>query len=517
MNAPQIDLANLLSAGASSGETRVPMPLPPELLPVPPFPVNALPDALRPMVEDVVELMNCPPDYVAMPALVGAASLVARKGLAIRPKALDCDWTVVPNLWGLIVGPPGAMKTPALKHALAPLNHLEAKAYQQFQADCKQHRVEAIAAEMREKAVRKQIEDRLKKDATADIAPLLMSVVELEQIPRPRYILNDATYEKLGEVLVQNPGGVLVVRDEMRGFLQHLGREEQVVARAFFLTGWSGGGYTFDRIGRGTISIPDVRISMIGAIQPGPLQSLIRQAQGGAIDDGLVQRFLISHPDIPRDWKYVDREPNTKARRAMTEAFRRLDTMSAAGMAAQQDRGFDGEPTGPHILRFDAAAQELFVEWHSEFERGMPNEEAPIFEAVLAKFRHHMPALALTLHALDGGIGPVGRVAALRAFELTDYFVEHARRAHGGGRSATVRAAKALMEKLRRGLLEAPFTVRGVHTKGWTGLATATEAQDAVDLLCASGWLLEQDVRHGSAGGRPTTIYMPVPMQGDAQ
>ncbi|MFO1213676.1 MAG: DUF3987 domain-containing protein [Burkholderiaceae bacterium] len=84
----------------------------------------------------------------------------------------------------------------------------------------------------------------------------------------------DATYEKLGEIFVSNPGGVLSVRDEMRGLFLHLAREESATARAFYLQAWSGGSYHFDRIGRGTVTVDDARLSMIGGIQPGPLSDL---------------------------------------------------------------------------------------------------------------------------------------------------------------------------------------------------------------------------------------------------
>jgi len=40
--------------------------------------------------------------------------------VGIRPQALT-DWTEVANMWALIVGRPGLMKSPAMKEALAPI------------------------------------------------------------------------------------------------------------------------------------------------------------------------------------------------------------------------------------------------------------------------------------------------------------------------------------------------------------------------------------------------------------
>jgi len=101
-------------------------PLPDELEPVETFPLVSLPDAFRPFVSDVAERMQCVPDFVAVPLLVGAASLVART-LRMRPQGLT-DWSETPNLWALIVGSSATMKSPTMREALASLQGLEARA-----------------------------------------------------------------------------------------------------------------------------------------------------------------------------------------------------------------------------------------------------------------------------------------------------------------------------------------------------------------------------------------------------
>ena len=85
-----------------------PQPVPRTRPPVPAFNLAWLPDALAPWVADVADRVQCPPDFVAVGVLVAAAAVIGRK-VAIRPKRQD-DWAVVPNLWGLAVGPPGVMK-----------------------------------------------------------------------------------------------------------------------------------------------------------------------------------------------------------------------------------------------------------------------------------------------------------------------------------------------------------------------------------------------------------------------
>ena len=99
-----------------------PQPIASGLPPVPAFDAHLLPSALAPWVADIAARAQCPPDFVAVGALVAAAAVIGRQ-VAIRPKRAD-DWTVIPNLWGLAVGRPGLMKSAALAEALKPLQPL---------------------------------------------------------------------------------------------------------------------------------------------------------------------------------------------------------------------------------------------------------------------------------------------------------------------------------------------------------------------------------------------------------
>ncbi|MBI5269476.1 MAG: DUF3987 domain-containing protein [Burkholderiales bacterium] len=438
MSATTEDLTRLQAAGVVRDEA--PLPLPAELPPVEPFPMAALPQAFAPWVRDVTERMHCPPDFVAVPMLVAAASLVARH-VGIRPQQ-NTDWIERCNLWGLIVGRPGIMKSPAMSQALAPMDRLEGRAAELFNAQQTQHQAEALATKLRTEERVKAARKALSKDDGADVTGLLSLEGESEAPTRLRYVVNDLTYEKLGEVLATNPHGVLSVRDEMRGLLLSLTREENAPARAFYLQAWSGGRYTFDRIGRGTVTIEDARLSIIGGIQPGPLSDLVQQARRGAADDGMIERFLIAWPDAPGEWREVDRLPDSQGKRRVSEVFQQLDLLTPDGLEAGWEFDAEGNPRGLPFVRFAEDAREAFGEWRSEFERTIRAAEGEGLEGALSKFRHHVPALALALHVIDGGTGSVGLPATLRALALAEYFESHARRLHSSGRRTTVRAAE---------------------------------------------------------------------------
>ena len=495
---------SVASAGRAAEPSLIdaPQPLPPELLPVDAFPMAALPEAFGPWVQDVAERMHCPPDFVAVPLLVAGASLVARH-VGIRPQR-QTDWIERANLWALIVGRPGIMKSPAMSQALLPMERLEARAAEKFNAQAAQHQAEALAAKLRAETNVKAARSALKKNSGADVATLLNAEDEPDEPIRRRYVVNDLTYEKLGVILAANPDGVLSVRDEMRGLFLSLGREESAPARAFYLQAWSGGRYTFDRIERGTVTVEDARISIIGGIQPGPLSELVQQARRGAADDGMIERFLIAWPDAPGKWREVDRWPDTEGKRRLWQTFERLDALTAAALSAQRENDTDGVPHGLPFVRFDDDAREAFGEWRSEFEGTIRTAEGEGLEGALSKFRHHVPALALALHVIDGGTGAVALPATLRALTLAEYFESHARRLHSSGRRVTVRAARTIIDKARAGALPDPFTARDVYRNEWSGLSDKAAAADALDMLSAYGWLTEATVE---TGGRPTTAF----------
>jgi hypothetical protein len=129
-------------------------------------------------------------------------------------------------------------------------------------------------------------------DFTSRLTELTRQLTEATIIEQ-RYVTQDATVEKLGELLQENPNGMLLMRDELAGWLSALERPGREGEREFYLEGWNGtGSFTVDRIGRGTLHIPALIISVLGGIQPGKLERYLKEATaGGGGADGLLQRF----------------------------------------------------------------------------------------------------------------------------------------------------------------------------------------------------------------------------------
>ena len=440
--------------------------LPDSLQPVMAFDFDMLPESVRPWAQDIAQRVQCPPDFIAA-TLVGALGIVIGRRVGIRPKLRD-DWTEYANQWVCIVGRPGVMKSPAMSAVLAPIKKLDFDSSQLFENELALFESESKIHKMRQDAVEKKAMAVLKKnpDATVDLHES-----ETPDAPKlTRYLVNDATVEKLGEICADNPQGVGVFRDELVSLLKGLDRDGQESARGFYLTGWNGNdGYVVDRIMRGHQRIEAVCLSVIGSTQPGRLSEYLRGAiGGGAADDGLVQRFgLMVWPDVPRQsWENIDCWPDAEAKHTAHRVFERLmNADPVADWKAEEPTGPDGAPDGnPPFLRFEEAAAEMFIEWRTDLENELRSGDLhPAMESHLAKYRKLVPSLALVFHLAEGGSGAVSAAATARALAWAVYLRSHAERAYGSVMLAEAEGAKALLKRIKAGDVQDGFASRDVY------------------------------------------------------
>ncbi|WID98423.1 DUF3987 domain-containing protein [Bosea vestrisii] len=234
-----------------------PVPIVSTLPPVARFTADLLPDDLRRYVFDVAERQQSPVDFVAVAMLCGLSAVFGNK-VRVRPKQHD-DWTITPNLWGALVGPPSAMKSPTMQAALAPAYMLQDEMRALWEQQCASIAEDEMLAELSAKTAKSQAAKAMKSgDREAARKLLKESQGDGEEMPPcPRLIVNDATVEKLGELLNENRNGLLLIRDELPGFLSRMEDVECQGERAFYLEAFNGdGSFTFEaeRLARVEIS-----------------------------------------------------------------------------------------------------------------------------------------------------------------------------------------------------------------------------------------------------------------------
>jgi len=487
-----------------------PKPIVTELRPVPAFDADVLmPPVFRDWVMDEAERMPCPPVYVAAAAFVGAGSIIGAS-CGVRPKRHD-PWTVKPNLWGAIVGDPGAKKSPAWSAGMKPLDRLSAKAVETYRTQLLAHEINSVIKKTRKDAIKSQFKHPENLDDGA-IDKLKQEYGALDSEGAPtlrRFRTNDCTVEKLGELLRDNPNGMCAVRDELVGLLARWEREGGEGEKAFYLECWNGyGSFDFDRIGRGHIHIENTCLGVFGGIQPDKLAGyleLVTQALG---NDGMLQRFqVLVYPDAV-SWEWRDRPPNAVARDAASAVFEKLAEFDPVDLGATVTGPYDKRPA----FQFDDEAQAYYIEWSTDLHQNrIPAEDNPLIQQHLAKYDKLFPALALIFHLVDcaahGARGPITAGAARRAGAWCEYLEAHARRCYGLLKEVGQRAAQALAAKLRSGALQDGFTAREVVQKDWRGLTTSDAVQAGLDVLEDLGWLRGEETAKPRRIGRPTTRY----------
>jgi hypothetical protein len=499
-------------------ESWEPIKLLPSLTPkAPALNIKFLPEPLRDWIGDISERMQVAPEFVAAGAIVTISSVIGRQ-IGIYPKKFD-DWFEVPNLWGGIVARPSQLKSPAIKEIMKPINRLIVKAQQQYETEKKssESKAELILAkinglkEQMKQAAKKGEESRL-QNLSEQLQKTKDDVDGLKSTEK-RYKTNDATVEKLGEILKENPYGILLLRDELSGFLSSLNKLGREGDREFYLESWNGyGTYDVDRIGRGTIHIPSICLSIFGGIQPGKLEAYVKQATNYGIgDDGLLQRFsVLVYPDQTKDWQNIDRLPNQKALDYVSEIVEKLATMNFSRNC--QVTIIDGFPMC--AVRFSAEAQDRFDKWRNDFEHRLRSGEidCPALESHLAKYRKLIPVVSLILQLIETVdkkqmLESVHIKAIEGAIEFCHFLETHALKIYAIAMNPSIAAAHALAKKIQKGDVRDNMTLRDIYRHHWSLLKDNEDVDRAVSVLTEHNWVkIETIRREGNGGGAPSEI-----------
>ena len=156
----------------------------------PSFPVAILPPVLADFVEAQRQAMGADPSALAMAALTALAGAIHAE---TKIKVGD-GWVEPPIIWTALIGPPSAMKSPIIDKVIKPLRKTDAA---------------RDAAWRRQRALWEQA-----KVAGSKPGPCP---------PKPaRGLLQDATAEKVAEILSRDAAGSLMAQDELAGWLEAL-------------------------------------------------------------------------------------------------------------------------------------------------------------------------------------------------------------------------------------------------------------------------------------------------------
>jgi len=374
----------------------------------PPFPVGAMPEGCRRLIEEAAAAIGCPPDFVGVPMLVVLASAIGNS----RVLRLKRGWEEGAAIYGAVVADAGEKKTPALKVALEPARKAQAALKEEYHRAEDEHK-----REQREYEVDKKDAARAGEPAPPPPQPPTME----------RTLVEDTTVERLAGIQAENPRGVVVIRDELSGWARAMDQYKQGgrgADRQFWLSAWSNSYVSVDRKSQDhPLIVSRPFVGLFGAIQPSVLPEL-----GDGREDGLLDRFVFAYPDAQLSG-WTDAEISEEAESAYAAIYAKL-----RALYMPTDEYGDPDQVRTH---FSPDAKAVMIDAINEHRREM---YAPGFPARLkgpwSKLEAYFARLILilaTARAADTGAAErVETTDVLAAVVLLDYFKGHARRVYVG-------------------------------------------------------------------------------------
>lgn len=439
--------------GILEADRIAPAPLPPEVFTSP----------VLDWITDQAQMKSAPQDYVALALLGAAAACIG----TTRRALVQPGWAEPAIYWIGLVGPPSWSKTPALSTSQGPLDEINQDLLRDFLQKRAEH--EAAAAE----------EDSERSEPFREVL-----------------YISDITVEQVARRCSRQPRGLLVIRDELAGFIDQHERHRGGGDRQFYLEGWSGGPYIVDRVklNGDLIEVKRLHINILGTIQP---DALIFRFDRGP-NDGFLARFFLVWPEkAPLQRCAIEPDEETPLR-----VFRRLRTLEL------DERG------KPVLIPLTPEAQELFFQMRLEFDR-LGEAAHGVMAAWIGKAAGFVGRLALVLQLLDwafadcDGAEPTeipASVVARAGVLVQNYLLPHAERVFGDLAAPPAQRRVAALARLILRERETHLSPRGISQKKIPLLRKAEEVREALELLAEAHWVYKNSGRPESWAVNPKIL-----------
>lgn len=350
-----------------------------------PFPVEVFPQTIRDYVEKVSAQLQTPPDWTAGGVLVTAGRALG----TTRSILLDDGYEEMGNLYAVVVGPPGTLKTASMRAAIHPLLRRQKRLNELYKSQVS--------------AFKEYTQDKKEAKETGSPLPLKVDPPNPLEHVYTINITNEALVSRLASNgdIGRKDTSILIFSDELKAWISGMNqyRGGKGADKEFFLSGWSRTQYKGDRKGNEeSVTIECPFVCVYGAIQPDVLPS-IETYRG--VEDGFIDRLLFLFPNATRSY----RPPKDRPRPTKEKPEGELSPLETAKL--QYDAvifrlllGCRHLPGGePKVLEFTEEAWTLWKEW---LDKHADETDASTLSlrGVWSKLRAYAGRFALILHML---------------------------------------------------------------------------------------------------------------------
>jgi len=222
------------------------------------LPIDALTIWQQQIISELQNIFRCSRDFVVS-SIFGAVS----GAIGSKVSCYDGKYTNSPCLWLVNVAQSGQNKSQPMLWAIKPIENWDNSNYNAYIKACENLRQNPL------------------------------SYIEIPKLVQ--HIISDSTPEARNDLLAKNPQGLLLCRDEIRGFLDDIDRYSKSGEISQLLSIFDGTDFTTNRKKDGLTYIRKPFMSILGSIQPGILKDTFGKQV--LMNNGFTPRWLWVYPD----------------------------------------------------------------------------------------------------------------------------------------------------------------------------------------------------------------------------
>jgi hypothetical protein len=258
--------------------------------PLPAFPLNALPPAVREYIYYVAETVQAPVEMVGS-CVLGALEIACKSRYPVRLPNGHTEW---PCLYIAPIAPPSERKSGVIDAVTRPLIDYENEYNKKHGGDVAQSKSELKLLQGRitnaeQQAIKsKKTDERI--NAERELQELNNELAEFETVEPLRLFGADVTPEKLAVMLKTQGGTFALVSGEGGVIFENIGRYIDKGGLDIYLNGYSGDRICVDRKNSESIVLDCPTLNIIAPCQPSVITDLFSDRQ--KTGRGLLSRIL---------------------------------------------------------------------------------------------------------------------------------------------------------------------------------------------------------------------------------
>lgn len=462
-----------------------------------PYPLDALPTAIRCAVEEVTDFVKAP---VALTAC-GAVSALALAGQAVanvkRAERLEGPTA----LFLLAVAESGERKTKVDNFFMQPIRDFEyAQAIAAGPAKT-EYQQRAGALESRIAGVKEGIRGRAKAGKSSeDLEQVLLDLERSRKAPPryPRLIYNNTSSEALlFELANRWPSGGVVSSEAGMVFGSHsLGGDSVMRSLAAFNQLWDGIDVNVDRRTSDSFVVRGARFSMTLQVQPETMSSFLEKSGALARGMGFLARFLMCYPESTQGTRPFTEAP--KSWSSLDRFNERITEILQLPIPVRPDGGL-----APAVLSMSQRARAAWIGYHDRIESELAEGGDYVdVRDVASKSAENAARLAALFQVFESGVDQeISESSFDSASRITAWHLDEAKRylsenfSPGKERDAVVLEKWLICYAKKSGT--SVVNKNDVRQKGPVNLRRGILLESAIDELESAG-----RVRLGSDGRR---------------